>query len=130
MDPVADIVKALAAGAAEALQDGARDSILEAYHRLRARVRAFFAGNRAAENVLDQYEKNPDGWERQLAARLAEARAGDDPGLHSAAVSLLILLNGASVSRSKYDIDICNSWIFSVGDHNNQTFNIDGSADV
>jgi hypothetical protein len=47
MDPVTLIVAALAAGAASALQDNAKESVKAAYARLRGRLTKRFAGRRA-----------------------------------------------------------------------------------
>lgn len=128
MNPVAVIMTALAAGAAEALEDGAKDAIVEAYHRLRDKVKALFAGNGAAEIVLAEHEKAPEDWERPLAAKLTEFGAGNDAELLSAANSLLALLNGAPASGAKYNVSIRDSQVFSVGDHNHQVINLGGTT--
>jgi hypothetical protein len=129
VDQVTFIVTALAAGAAEAVKDGAQEAVVEAYHRLRDRVKALFAGNHAAQVALDEHEKAPADWERPLAAKLTESGAGDDAELRSAAESLLALLDRAPSSGSKYNISIRDSHVFSVGDHNHQVINVgDGTA--
>jgi hypothetical protein len=128
MDSVTVIVTALAAGAAEALKDGAKDTILKAYHGLRDKVKALFAGSDAAGTVLDEHEKAPEDWERPLAAKLAEFGADNDPELRSAAESLLALLDGTPASGTKYNVSIRDSQVFSVGDHNHQVINFGDAA--
>jgi hypothetical protein len=129
MDSVTVIVTALAAGAAEALQDGTKDTVLNAYHALRGKVRRLFAGNDDAKTLLDEHEKAPKDWERPLAAALTQLGADRDPELRSAAEALLALLDGTPSNDTKYNVSIRDSRVFSVGDHNHQVINVgDGAA--
>jgi hypothetical protein len=129
MDSVTVITTALAAGAAAALQDGTKDTVLNAYHGLRDKVRELFAGNDTAKTLLDEHEKAPEEWQRPLAATLTQLGADRDPGLRSAAEALLALLDGAPSNDTKYNVSIRDSQIFSVGDHNHQVINVgDGAA--
>jgi hypothetical protein len=127
MEPVTLIVTALAAGAASALQDGAKDAVKVAYARLRDRVRQRFAGDPAAELVLAEHGTTPQTWDAPLAAKLIETGAADDSGLVDAARVLMIMLDEAGARSGKYDVSINASQGLQVGDHNTQT-NIFGPA--
>jgi hypothetical protein len=121
MDPVTLIVAALAAGAASALQDDAKESVNTAYARLRGRLAKRFTGRRVGELALAEYEAEPQMWEPQLRAELAASGAAGDPDLVDAAQSLMSLVDEAGARSGKYVVSIQGSQGVQVGDHNTQT---------
>lgn len=127
MDPISLIVEALGAGAGEALKDGAKDTIVAAYRRLRDQARTLLAGNRDAEVVLANHENAPDIWQRSLATQLAASGAAADQELQAAAEALLTLLKTPAPAASNYSIVVHDSQGIQAGNHNSQTINIGGS---
>lgn len=120
MDPVTLIVTALAAGAASALQDDAREAVKAAYVRLRFKLKKRFSGRRVGELALAEFEAAPDMWEPQLRAELAATDAADDPDLVDAAQALMGLVDQAGARAGKYVVSIRGGQGVQVGDHNTQ----------
>ena len=120
MDPVTLIVTALAAGAASALQDDAREAVKAAYARLRSKLKKRFSGRRVGELALAEFEAAPDMWEPQLRAELAATDAADDPDLVDAAQALMGLVDQAGARAGKYVVSIRGGQGVQVGDHNTQ----------
>jgi hypothetical protein len=121
MDPVTLIVTALAAGAASALQDDAKDAVKAAYTRLRNILKRRLAGRRVGELALAEHEVAPAMWEPHLRAELAATGAENDPDLVDAAQALLSLVDPAGARSGKYYVSIRGSQGVQVGDHNTQT---------
>jgi hypothetical protein len=121
MDPVTLIVTALAAGAASALQDDAKEAVKAAYARLREMLKQRFSGHKVGELALAEYEAAPDMWEPQLRAELAATGAENDPDLVDAAQALMSLVDRAGARSGKYYVSIRGSQGIQVGDHNTQT---------
>jgi hypothetical protein len=121
MDPVTLIVTALAAGAASALQDDAKDAVKAVYARLRDMLRVRFSGRRVGELALAEHEAAPGMWEPQLRAELAATGAESDAELVDAAQALLSLVDPAGVRGGKYYVSIRGGQGIQVGDHNTQT---------
>ncbi len=121
MDPVTLIVTALAAGAASALQEDAKDAVKAAYVRLRDILKRRFSGRRVGELALAEHEADPAMWEPQLRAELAATGAENDPDLVDAAQALLSLVDPAGARSGKYYVSIRGSQGVQVGDHNTQT---------
>jgi hypothetical protein len=121
MDPVTLIVTALAAGAASALQDDAKESVKAAYARLRGKITKRFSGRKVGGLALAEHEGAPDMWEPQLRAELAETGAADDPDLVGAAQVLMSLVDEAGALSGKYVVSIQGGQGVQVGDHNTQT---------
>jgi hypothetical protein len=121
MDPVTLIVTALAAGAASALQEDAKDAVKAAYARLQDTLKRRFSGRRVGELALAEHEAAPAMWEPQLRAELAATGAENDPDLVDAAQALLSLVDPAGARSGKYYVSIRGSQGVQVGDHNTQT---------
>jgi hypothetical protein len=121
MDPVTLIVTALAAGAASALQEDAKDAVKAAYVRLRDILKRRFSGRRVGELALAEHEAAPAMWEPQLRAELAATGAENDHDLVDAAQALLSLVDPAGARSGKYYVSIRGSQGVQVGDHNTQT---------
>jgi hypothetical protein len=102
MDPVTLIVTALAAGAASALQDDAREAVKAAYARLRDGLKRRLSGRPAGEMILAQHEAEPDAWEHHLRTELVTAGAADDADLVAAAQALMKLVDEAGSRSGKY----------------------------
>jgi hypothetical protein len=101
VDPVTEIVAALGAGAASALQDGTKDAVKAAYARLYELVTKRFSGHPSAENALAGHQATPQAGEARLAAKLTELGAAGDSQLVNAARDLLLLLNEAGKFSAK-----------------------------
>jgi RIP homotypic interaction motif len=121
MDPISLVVTALAAGAAAALQDGAKSAIKAGYARLRELAKKRFKNPADGEFLLQKHEAAPDTWQDPLAAELAEAGAGNDGDLLAAAQELMKLLDTAGSQAGKYVVSVQDSHGIQVGDHNTQT---------
>ena len=120
MDPVTLIVTALASGAASALQDDAKSGVKAALTRLRDLARKRLTRRPGGEFVLAQHEQTPDVYGKPLEHELRESGATDDPGLISAALELMQLLDAQGTAAGKYAVRVQNSAGVQVGDHNTQ----------
>jgi hypothetical protein len=121
MDAITLIVTALAAGAASALQDDAKESVKAAYSRLRGKIMKNFSGLRVGELALAEHENAPDIWEPQLRAELAATGAADNPDLVDTAQALMSLVDEAGAQSGKYVVSVHGSQGVQMGDHNTQT---------
>jgi hypothetical protein len=124
MEPIMLIVTALAAGTSagviDVLKDDVKESVKAAYGRLHDLVMRRLQGNTSAEVVLAEYEADPETYESPLAKKLAEAGAGDDAALVSAARAVMELLDQEGSMSSKYNVTIKGSKGVQVGDRNLQ----------
>ena len=93
MDEITLIVTALAAGAALGIRDAASSAVKDAYAGLKALVRKRLSGRPDGELVLARHEEAPETWRAPLTAELDKAGASDDPGLVSAAETLMCLID-------------------------------------
>jgi hypothetical protein len=121
MDPITLIVTALAAGAASALQDDAKEAVKAAYARLRTLVRKRLTGRPDGELALDRHENAPQKWENVLKDELTEAGAEQDTDLAGAAQALMKLIDEAGARSGKYTITIHGGQGIQIGDGNWQT---------
>ena len=85
LDPVTLIVTALVQGAAKA----ATDVVPDAYKGLRELLRKRFAGQPAAEMVLEEHASDPPTYEAPLRKQLEQASLADDPEVLALARQLL-----------------------------------------
>jgi hypothetical protein len=119
------IVQALTAGASsgalEALTDQVKDAIKGAYAKLRGLVQQRVADNPGAQLTLAEHEANPEAWGPALAAKLTEARVGDDVDIVAAAKALLELLKQANAQGGTYNVKISGGQGIQVGSGNTQT---------
>ncbi len=125
MDPVTLIVTALAAGAGQAVKDGASSAIKGAYEALRAKVKHRLSGRPDAELILNGHEAAPETWHR-LAPELVAVGVSAD--LVVAAQALMQLIDAAGSQAGKYDVDAQGSQGVQVGDHNIQHNTFTGPA--
>jgi hypothetical protein len=127
MEPITLILAALAAGASagalDGLKDEAREAVKAAREKLRSLVSKRFreAGTANGEAVLNEYEADPESFEKGLGKKLTEANAGQDVDLLAAAHALLELLNQQGARPSKYNVTVTGSRGVQVGDHGTQT---------
>jgi hypothetical protein len=124
MEPITLIVTALAAGASagaiDALKDDVKGLVRAAYGRLHNLVMRCFHGNASAEVILAEHEADAETYETPLAKKLAEAGAGDDAALVSAARALMELVDPKGSKSGKYNVTIKDSKGVQVGDRNLQ----------
>lgn len=118
MDPVTLIVSALAAGAGEAVKDGATSAIKSACATLNGKVKDRFSGRPDAQLILERHQATPSAWEGALAAELETV--GVDADLTEAAQTVLLLLDPAGSQSGKYAVNVQASQGVQVGDHNVQ----------
>jgi hypothetical protein len=105
MDPVSLILAALVAGAADAAKDTASAAVKDAYSGLKALLKRHFKGEQAAETALEQFEKDPDTWEKPLARSVADSGAGGDAEIEALAKKLLELAPSGAAAAGKYNVD-------------------------
>ena len=79
------ILSALAAGAAASGKDIASQAVQDAYQGLKALVQRKFSDQPKASAVLEEYEKDPETWEKPLEKKLTEAGADRDSQIFQAA---------------------------------------------
>jgi hypothetical protein len=120
MDPVTLIVAALAAGAASALQDGAKSAVKTAYARLRELAKKRFTHPDNGEFLLEKHAEAPEIWGKPLATELEQASAASDADLVAAAQELMRLLDAKGSQAGKYNVSVSNSAGVQVGDGNTQ----------
>jgi hypothetical protein len=83
---------------------------------LKGLIRRRFAGNREAEAVLDQSERQPEADQAQLAQHLRAVGAAGDEELIRAAQSLLRQADPAGARAGKYEVHITGGKGIVVGD--------------
>jgi hypothetical protein len=123
VDPISLVVAALAAGAAAGLTDAARSAVADAYASLKARLRRHIAGDRDAENRLDELERQPAADTGPLAERLRTTAADRDRELIATARAVLERLDPQGARAGKYDVRISGGKGIVVGDHATVTMN-------
>ena len=117
MDPITEIVTALAAGAAAGLKEAAASGVKDTYAALKALVAKRLGGRPDAEVVLARHEQAPEVWRAPLMAELADVTAGGDPDLVHAARELIAVIEKAEARRGKYTVDAQG---VQLGDHSRQ----------
>lgn len=120
MDEITLIVTALAAGAALGIRDAASSAVKDAYAGLKALVRKRLSGRPDGELVLARHEEAPETWRAPLTAELDKAGASDDPGLVSAAETLMCLIDEAGARTGKYAVDARGAQGLQIGGRNTQ----------
>jgi hypothetical protein len=121
MDPISLIIAALAAGAIAGAKDVTGQAVKDAYAGLKALIRRRFTGNREAEAVLDQSERQPESDRAQLAEHLQAVGAAGDQELIKAAQALLRQADPEGARAGKYDVRITGGKGIVVGDQANVT---------
>ena len=120
MDPITQVVTALAAGAASGTAEAASSAVKDAYATLRALVAKRLGGRPDAEVVLVRHEQAPEVWRAPLMAELAGAGADGDLDLVRAARALMTLADEAGARAGKYTVDVRGAQGVQVGDHSRQ----------
>jgi hypothetical protein len=128
MDPVTLIVTALAAGAAAALQDGAKSAVKTAYARVRELAKKRFTHPDNGEYLMDKHAENPEIWGKPLAKELEQAGAARDSVLVSAAQELMKLLDAGGSREGMYVVSVQNSQVVQIGDGNTQANYFGGTS--
>lgn len=121
MDSVTLIVTALAAGAASALQDGAKSAVKTAYARLRELAKKRFKDPANGEYVLERHAAAPEAWKGSLEYELTESGVASGSDLVVAAQELMKLLDSKGSEEGKYVVSVQDSQGVQVGDGNTQT---------
>jgi hypothetical protein len=120
MDPITQIVTALAAGAASGTADAASSAVKDAYAGLKALVAKRLGARPEAEVVLARHERAPEVWRAPLIAELAGAGADCDLELVRAARVLMALVDEAGARAGKYTVDVRGAQGVQVGDRTRQ----------
>lgn len=126
MDPITQIVTALAAGTVSGTADAASAAVKDAYASLKALVARRLADRPNAGLVLASHEEAPEVWRAPLMTELAGAGADRDVDLVRAALALLALAGEAEAGAGKYAVDARGAQGVQVGDHARQdnVFNV------
>lgn len=120
MDPITQIVTALAAGAASGTAAAASAAVKDAYAGLKALAAKRLGGRPDAGLVLIRHEEAPEVWRVPLMAELADAAADRDPDLVRAAGALMALVDEVEARAGKYTVDVRGAQGVQVGDHTRQ----------
>jgi hypothetical protein len=122
MDDLNLILTALATGAATGLQQTAGTAMKEAYNGLKALIQRKFANQPKAQAALDDYEDDPDTYEKPLRKALVVDHLDEDNEILAAAQHLITLVQPQQVGTGKYTIQNTGSVQGQViGDHPNVT---------
>ncbi|HVB74452.1 MAG TPA: hypothetical protein VNE38_12935, partial [Ktedonobacteraceae bacterium] len=92
MDPVNIILMALGNATLAGSQAAISDAVKETLESLKKRIRQAFSGRPQAGMVLDEYEQNPDTWEKPLRDALIKTGLSQDTITVNMAQRLLELL--------------------------------------
>lgn len=103
VDPISLIVAALAAGAVAGAKDVAGAAIKDTYTALKDLIKRKFAGNKKAEETLDDHEKDPDVYEKPMRKVLQQSGADQDQQIIQVAEQLLQQLRSQGSSAGKYN---------------------------
>ncbi len=125
-DPITLIVTALATGAALGTKDTASAAVKDAYASLKALARKRLGSGTDADLVLAKHEKAPETWNDPLTAELTESGAEHDDELIVAAQALLELTGGTGGHWKMPPVEVRDSTVVQIGNHNWQGPNIFG----
>jgi len=106
MDVLTLILVALASGAAVGARETASEAIKDAYHGLRDSIKRKFANRADTEQMLSEFERNPEAWMLPLRKALREALIDHDEEIVKAAERLLALTKPNQAVESKYSIQV------------------------
>ncbi|MEU7873706.1 hypothetical protein [Dactylosporangium sp. NPDC049140] len=116
MDPLALVLGALAAGAAD-LTGGA---VTDAYRALKRLVAARLSGRGPAQLALAQYERDPRTWREPVAVGLRGSGALADPAVLEAAQRLMALVDADGARAGRFVVHLTGAQGVQIGDHNTQ----------
>ncbi|OLE37325.1 MAG: hypothetical protein AUI36_26570 [Cyanobacteria bacterium 13_1_40CM_2_61_4] len=92
MDPTTLILTALTAGAAASVKDTASAAIKDSYSGLKALIQRKFRDQPKAQTALDEYEADPDTYEKPLRKALGTSSVDQDEEIITAARQLMTLV--------------------------------------
>jgi hypothetical protein len=121
LDPVALILRTLAAGAIKGVGETATTAVKDAYAGLKKLVAGRLAGRPSAVVALAEHEQDPETWKAQLRKALTETDTATDPQVIEAAERLMTLVDPAGATAGRYTVDLRGAQGVQVGDHNNMT---------
>jgi hypothetical protein len=104
MDPLTLILTALTAGASASIQDTASQAIKDSYSGLKALILRKFSDQPKTQTVLDEYEEDPDTYEKPLRKALSTSHLDQDEELITAAHQMMTLVQPQQASMGKYNI--------------------------
>lgn len=123
MDPISLIIAGLSAGASEAGAAVAKDTVMEAYKRLRELVVRRFGGDPEKRRVLENFEADPARPVDELERTLAGSGLEHDVEALQAAQAVLAARDPEGAARGVYTIQAGRDVRGVVqGDHNTVTF--------
>ena len=119
MEPVTEIIGAIAAGAAAATKDTASQAVKDAYSGVKSMILKHFSNKNKAEGemVLKNYTTKPDTWKAPMKEALIETDAGKSADIIAAVEKLqkaLEEMQGGPEIMAKYTIK--NSKVGVIGD--------------
>lgn len=91
-EQVAAILSSLVAGAALAAKDTAGKAIRDAYEGLKSRIKNRLGNNAMAQEVLEEYEKDPEIWQKPAEKMLHENNLHQDREIQALVQNLDTLL--------------------------------------
>ena len=104
MDPVSLIEAALVAGAAAGAKETTSQAVKDAYTGLKTLLSRLFVEKPHAQIILDEYETDPETYEKPLKKLLTEAHADQDAALLAAAEQVMTLVQPQQIGMGKYTI--------------------------
>jgi len=104
MDAISLIEAALVAGAAASAKDTSSQAIKDAYTGLKTLLGHLFAEKPKAQVILDEYEADPEVYEKPLKKLLTEAHAEQNTDLLDAAERVITLVQPQQIGLGKYTL--------------------------
>jgi hypothetical protein len=89
MEPITMILTALSAGATASLQGVVSAAIQDAYAGLKALILKKFGDKPLAKETVEEYEKDPETYQKPMEKNLKESQADQDAAILQAAEKLL-----------------------------------------
>ena len=106
MEPISLIISALTIGAREAVKAGSEAAGQDAYNTLKAMIKRKFAGEPAAEMILEEHEQEPETYEVPLKKKLIQAGLDRDEEIIQTAQELLKESEPEAAATGKFDIKV------------------------
>jgi len=129
MDPVNIILMALGNATLAGSQAAISDAVKETLESLKKRIRQAFSGRPQAGMVLDEYEQNPDTWEKPLRDALIKTGLSQDTITVNMAQRLLELLESQAEEGVQINIQHVGTGYGSVYGTNNGVINVNAPRD-
>jgi hypothetical protein len=100
------VVSALGAAAVAIAKGALSEAGKQAYLKLKGMVRERFGGDAVGLASLEEYERDPAGWEAALQSRLVATGAADDLVLQQESRRVLQIVQADIVRQSAYNVTI------------------------